>query len=266
MKPARQIIFTITCGVLMACGGGGVGETSSACTTLKINGGESCQEGGSPVAAVLLVDQNNLIGTCTGALISGTAILTAAHCVASRPKGIVVAVPGHTRTASSYFIHPRYRGVEYGYDLAIVKFADPIPVAPAPLLVSKGAPAQGEQVVAYGVGTDEKGAVFLDRLNSGDVPLKATYLQFAGNQNGVFYETISDGSGNTCRGDSGGPILARNQSNQWGIIAVTSFSLFVSNESSCIPVSGGTLAVQSTVQNKDAMDFIFSVAPDAAVK
>jgi hypothetical protein len=152
-----------------------------------------------------------------------------------------------------------------GFDLAVVKFTEPIPVAPAPLLVSKGAPTQGEQVVAYGVGADEQGEVFLDRLQSGDVPLKATFLRFAGIQNSVFYETVSDGSGNTCKGDSGGPILARNASGQWGIVAVTSFSPNVSYERPCIPVSGGTLAVQSTVQNNDALNFIFSVAPDAAI-
>lgn len=70
--------------------------------------------------------------------------------------------------------------------------------------------------MAYGVGMDEQGDVFLDRLQSGDVPLKATYLTFAGVKNTIFYETISNGSGNTCKGDSGGPILARNASGQWG--------------------------------------------------
>jgi hypothetical protein len=267
MKQINRIIFTIGSAVLIACGGsGGGGGSSSACTSLKINGGESCEEGGSPVAAVLPVAQNNETGTCTGTLISSTAVLTAAHCVYTRPKGIVVGVAGHVRTASQYIIHPRYRGVSYGgFDLAVVKFIDPIPVAPAPLLVSKGAPAQGEQVVAYGVGTDEQGDLFLDRLRSGDIPLKATYLTFAGVNNTIFYETISDGGGNTCKGDSGGPILARNASGQWGIVAVTSFSPNVSDERPCIPVSGGTLAVQSTTQTNEAMNFIFSVAPDAAI-
>jgi hypothetical protein len=138
-------------------------------------------------------------------------------------------------------------------------------VGPAPLLVSKGAPAPGEEVVAYGVGADEDGAAFLDRLQSGDVPLKATYLSFAGVNSGLLYETTSTGSGNTCKGDSGGPILAKNENGQWGIIAVTSFSPLVSDERPCIPTEGGTLAVQSPTQNNEAMNFILSAAPDAAL-
>ena len=269
MKQTKQLIFTITCAVLIGCGGGGGG--SSACSALKINAGESCDGGVPSVAAVLPVSQSGQVATCTGTLISQTAILTAAHCVQGRPKGIVISVPGHVRTASQYFIHPGYRSIRYesGYgsvfDLAVVKFADPIPVGPAPILVSKGAPAPGEEVVAYGVGADEQGDAFLDRLQSGDVPLKATSLTFVGVNSGLLYETISDGSGNTCKGDSGGPILARSAAGTWGIVAVTSFSPLVSNERPCIPLSGGTLAVQSPVQSAEAMNFILAYAPDVAL-
>jgi len=269
MTQIKSYLTALIVTLLIGCGGGG---GSSACSALKINEGESCEGGVPTVAGVVSVyEGTQAVGTCTGTLISQTAVLTAAHCLEVRPKGIVVSVPGHTRTASQYFIHPGYRTIRYGssfgtvFDLAVVKFSEPIPVGPAPILVSKGAPAPGEQVVAYGLGTDEQGDGFLDRLQSGDIPLKATYLTFAGVNSGLLYETISDGSGNTCKGDSGGPILARNELGEWGIIALTSFSPLVSNERPCIPTSGGTLAVQSSVQNNEAMNFILSVAPDAAV-
>lgn len=268
MRQMRTYLAAITVTLLIGCGGGGGG--SSACSTLKINGGESCEEGVPTVAFVETTYGQDPLG-CTGTLISQTAVLTAAHCVTGRPNQIVVAVPGHVRKASQYFIHPGYRRIQYGsgvgtvFDLAVVKFSEPIPVGPAPILVSKGAPAPGEQVVAYGLGTDEQGGSLVDRIQSGDAPLKATYLTFAGVNSGLLYETISDGSGNTCKGDSGGPILARNESGQWGIIALTSFSPLVSIERPCIPTTGGTLAVQSSVQNNEAMNFILSVAPDAAV-
>jgi hypothetical protein len=270
MRTIKQTILTLGITALIGCGGGG-GGGSGACSALKINGGESCEGGAPTVAAVISVSKDGREEICTGTLISQTSILTAAHCVEGRPKEIVVAVPGHTRKASQYFIHPGYRSIRYGSsfglinDLAIIKFSEPIPVGPAPILVSKGAPASGEEVVAYGFGVDEQGQSFVGRFNSGDVPLKATYLIFSGVNSGLLYETVSSGSGNTCKGDSGGPIVARNANGQWGIIAVTSFSPLVSFERPCIPTQGGTLAVQSPVQNNDAMNFILSVAPDAAL-
>ncbi len=258
----KHLILSLGMTALIGCGGSGGG--SSACSTLKINGGESCEEGGASLALLELATRDGSF-ICSGTFISQTAVLTAAHCLAGRPSAIKVAGTSFTASATQYFIHPRYRGVDGGFDLGIVKIGTPVSIAPTPILFTKGAPAPGEQVVAYGYGVDESGEDGIERSEAGREPLKATYLSFSRNLGGMFYETVSQGSGNTCKGDSGGPILAKNENGQWGIIAVTSFSPLVSNERPCIPTEGGTLAVQSPTQNNEAMNFILSVAPDAAL-
>jgi hypothetical protein len=131
--------------------------------------------------------------------------------------------------------------------------------------VSSAAPSPGAELVAYGYGTDQNGRGAIDRVEADEAPLKATYLTFASATNGYFYETVSDGVGNTCKGDSGGPILAKNGQGDWGIIAVTSFSLEVSEARPCIPIAPGAIAVVSPTQNNVAMAFILAHAPDAAL-
>ncbi len=258
----RNIVPALTVALLVGCGGGG--GSSSACSALKINGGESC-DGGVPSVAYIATDNGSNSVVCTGTLISQTAVLTAAHCVAGTPKRVAIVVPGHERVTSQYFIHPGYVGPTSAFDVAIIKFAEPIPVSPTPLLVSSGAPNPGDELVAYGYGLDQDGQGAMDRVGAGEAALKATYLSFSSATNGYFYGTVSTGAGNICKGDSGGPILAKNPNGEWGIIAVTSYSLELSKTVMCVPTQGGTQSVVSPVQNNLAMSFIVAHVPDAAL-
>jgi hypothetical protein len=257
-------IFTLVLSVILsACGGSGGGGTS-ACSTLKVNGGESCDDGASPVVYIES-GKGNTGMACTGTVISSTSILTAAHCVMGQPSHIHVENSKVLRAASAYYIHPGYRGGRSAFDLAIVKVAEPMPIGPVPLLVSQAAPSPGAELVAYGYGADESGRGAVGRVDAGEAPLKATYLTFASATNGYFYETVTDGAGNLCKGDSGGPILAKNSDGAWGIIAVTSFSPLVSESRPCVPVAPGAISVVSPTQNNIAMAFILAHAPDAAL-
>jgi hypothetical protein len=264
MKNLKRIILSVGMTALIGCGGGGGGE-SGACSALKINGGESCDDAVPTVALVVAQYGNNRTVSCTGTLISETAVLTAAHCFPGAPNAIAIEIPGYRRSASSYFIHPKFRGVEHGFDLAIIKFNEPISVGQTPILVSSGAPNQGDELVTYGYGFDENGNLAPDRVQSGEAPLKASQLTFSADLGGLFYKTISNGSGNICKGDSGGPVLARNQKGEWGIIAVTSFSPELSETVVCVPTQQGSLSVMSPTQNDSAMAFIVTHVPDAAL-
>ena len=265
MQQAKQLIVTLLCTALIGCGGGG-GSEEGACSTLKINGGESC-EGPVPTVALLLIQDRNAKSTasCTGALISETAVLTAAHCLTNRPSKIEVVVPGHQRTASRYAIHPLYRNTQSGFDIAVVNFSEPIKGGQAAILVSSTAPAEGDKLVVYGYGLDENRNDARQRIESGEAALKASDLTFKQNLGDMFYKAVSDGSGNVCKGDSGGPVLARNSEGQWGIVAVTSFSKEVNEDVYCVPIEPGAEAVMSPTQNTLAMEFIMTIVPDAAL-
>ena len=164
MKTANTFLILFSSILLFGCGGGG-GGGSNACSTLKVNGGESCESGASPVV-LLAMHKGGATSFCTGTAISQTAILTAAHCVTGNPSQIEIATPEFGRMASSYSIHPQFRGALRSFDLAIVKVAEPMPVSPASLLVSSGAPSPGAELVAYGYGFDENGRGALDRAAS----------------------------------------------------------------------------------------------------
>lgn len=258
----KRIALLAGCLLFVSCGGGG-GESAGACSSIKINAGESCNAGEPSVAYLLLNKSNGKTFSCTGTYISQTAVLTAAHCLEG-VNSITVASLGYARRARAVYIHPQYNGrVTDGSDLAIVLVSEPIQAAPVPLLVSAGPPGVGEELVAYGYGTDENGRGTPDRIANGEASLKATFIAFAASLGGRFYQTASTEDGTTCEGDSGGPILAKNANGEYGIIAVTSFGTTI-DENGCTPIAKGTLSVESPIQNNSAMNFILTYAPDAA--
>jgi hypothetical protein len=250
--------FVLSCLVVVMAGCGSGGSESSPCSALKVAGGESC-DSGEPKVALLAISEGGMEYTCTGTYISQTAVLTARHCVDGRPASVLVVSSGHLTDASQVILHPYL-------DLAIVKVSNPIQVAPVSVSLFDYAPTIGEELVAYGYGMDETGAGVLERIQNSEAPLKATSLSFAGSAAGGLYVTASNGSGNTCKGDSGGPVLAKNSAGQYGLIAVTSFSPNVSFTQPCIPIEAGYLAYDVSLQNAAAADFILNTVPDVSVQ
>jgi hypothetical protein len=222
IKIARGILFQIATplclATLSACGGGGDGETSdNPCNTLRIAGGDQCET--RPVAVAAVVSQ---IGYCSGIFIANRQLITAAHCIPLTGREITVATKGFSAKSIRTRIHPFYApGGLSPYDVAIITIGTDLPGSPAPLMVSRDVES-GDAAVAYGYGIDENGDDVSDRVESGGYSLKATSLDVAGIDN-QFIRTISNGEGDTCRGDSGGPILVKNAQGEYGIVGVVSF-------------------------------------------
>jgi hypothetical protein len=239
-----------------ACGGGG-GAGSEACNAAgKIAGGDSCGDGQSSVA-LIVAEGGGRVAECTGAYVSTTAILTAAHCFDMRPSKVLVASSGYLRNGTVYFKHPLYDGsIGSPFDMAVLKVDQPIGAAPIPVLHSSS-PEVGVDVVAYGYGLDQNGQEAISRIESGEAPLKATFSKFAGYYRGTA-TIVSTGEGSPCPGDSGGPVLAKNASGSYGIIGVT-----VSGPTGCSAESGTPVTLAST-QSNGSVAFLAQHVPDLA--
>src|SRR5215467_138032 len=94
-------------------------------------------------AGVAILNENGTVAGCSGTLVSPSVVLTAAHCVASDPVGILtVFFPGGARAnyfAKAFAIHPEYSPSQLAdADLALLLLESPVAdVAPMPLATKR---------------------------------------------------------------------------------------------------------------------------------
>lgn len=139
---------------------------------------------------------------CTATLIGSRTVLTAAHCV--RDDGQTwhsFVADGVTYSVSKVIPHPEYSDTTYVNDIALALLAASPPIVPSP--IAKLPPKVGQELTIVGFGrTKESGPSDsgIKRLAKNTVSsVAATRITIWGS---------SEGKGNICNGDSGGPSFA----------------------------------------------------------
>jgi hypothetical protein len=176
--------------------------------------GETCNDSGSPFVQ-LNVTNNEGTFLCTGSVIGPKTIITAAHCLEGTLQAVCIK---NSACASAYRIHPAYNDTPLN-DIALLYFDNSIGRRAVGINGTKGFLyyPSWETLIVGGFGKDENGVY--QKFKAASMPL---YI----NEDGVlvtYFDPSKNnyGFGNTCFGDSGGPLLAR-RFGIWTLSGVTS--------------------------------------------
>jgi hypothetical protein len=137
-------------------------------------------------------------------------------------------------------------------DVAVVTIGTDAPVDPVPLTTSADV-NEGDSVVTYGFGLDQNDETYIGRIEAGEAPAKATSLEIV-SVSDFAIKSISDGSGDTCQGDSGGSLLLTGNNGQPGVLAIVR-----AGPLPCQPEGG--VSDNTNIQASSVLNFIKSAVP-----
>jgi secreted trypsin-like serine protease len=182
---------------------------------------------------------------CGASLIDRNSVLTAAHCVEGTPRRplrvtvgrtVLSGSGGQTRRVSRIAIHPRFNGVRnVKYDAAVLTLKDPVRGIRALRLAGAaqdGLEKPGRLATVAGWGNTIKqpprgdnGSRYPDRMHVARVPIVSDARArdaYGPTFVGALMVAAGKEGKDTCSGDSGGPMFAR-QSDKRYQIGITSF-------------------------------------------
>ena len=194
--------------------------------TPQIVGGEQAVRGEHPWMVQLVIRTSRGTFTCGGSLISSEWVLSAAHCFT--PGSTVTAVAGvidlrqaanrNNFSAENVFVHPSYRDVSTGFDIALIKLNRAVPssmvnrFAQLPSVsLNNSEVSTGDTLKTMGWGRIREGGPTPDILRQVSVPVvseaacERTYGSI--NNSTQVCAGFTRGGRDSCQGDSGGPLL-----------------------------------------------------------
>ena len=182
---------------------------------LALGGARSGSDAGlSSSLVMVLSNEGNRHGSCTGTVIAPQIILTAAHCVSGR-KRIAVAYAeqgGHVlQKVAAKALHPEFSArAKVSIDLALIRLDTPLPPRFQPLRLDQGeaehAVGLRKTIAGFGLAIDgrEDSAGTLRSATVRVLPrLYPRFLRLGAGDAGDLADLA------VCTGDSGGPVLTR---------------------------------------------------------
>ncbi|KAJ2395985.1 Kallikrein-14 [Coemansia sp. RSA 2559] len=218
----------------------------------RILGGSGANKSNYPFIVYL---QNTAEQTyCGGSIISDDWVLTAAHCIkTASASDLHVYIgqaeynpdPSKATAVSSVTTHPGYDDSTMVNDLSLIKLATPITTNGNSSTISVDSSSVGDGVTLTALGwgyTSETGTTASKNLKEADLTTLsqaecgAKDTKFTGN-NGATICVAADKGGDTCPGDSGGPLIRQVNGNNV-LVGVTSFGTAGSGQSITVNCGG----------------------------
>ncbi len=217
-----------------------------------IVGGEIAGTKEFPFAVAIDMLPYEFRAECSGALVSPTLVLTAAHCVydATRPgislpadlraivgrRRLTDTSTGSVHAVSEVLVHPRYRDAALGYDVAFLRLATPSSAKPVEIASPVGPsdrtlwqPGELATTIGYGTTDENDPDPEVDWLRKVQVPIlpdlvvsKPSWYGDAFLPATMVAAGFAAGGADSCFGDSGGPLLVAGRSH-WKVMGVTSW-------------------------------------------
>lgn len=215
--------------------------------TQAIVGGRSVPKARAAVG--YLVAAGEAYPTCTATLVDPKYVITAAHCLVDSPRSLSFGTgafrawgPSLTRVVGCS-IHPRYSDSDVGrvHDVAYCELAKNLATEP---LALEASPAFDASYVALGYGQTDaddpsssgpRKQLIVHRVDADEEPL----LEGAEDMLGV-----TSASGNTCFGDSGGPLLVLGDDGEARVAGVLHGGFSYADDSDC---EAGAVSVYAPV-------------------
>lgn len=187
---------------------------------------------------VALVDEEEkLVGG--GSLIGSQHVLTAAHCCSERKdQKLRVVLGGHRIsstplpvTVTACVVHPKYKGVAYVHDIAILVLTEPVVFHDfvSPLCIeTEDTPLHDQQLfTVIGWGRVAEVSQTSDVLKLAKVPLMGLAQCKEKLGEDILDTNLCAGGKkeDTCQGDSGGPLMLRLPDRRWLQVGVVSWGI-----------------------------------------